>query len=94
MNNTANTKPLADCDAIVEWLLYSWDHRFVTADILRQNTGLSGSRLGNAVRRLATSYGVLEYSDRGEYRILDVERYFDAPKPGCQDRWLTPQLYK
>jgi hypothetical protein len=93
MNNNTK-KPLADCDAIVEWLLYSWDKRYVTSDVLRQNTGLSGTRLFNAVRRLATSYGVLAYSRKGEYEIIDVERYFATPEPGCQERWLTPQLYK
>ena len=81
-------------DAIVEWLLYSWHKRYVTLAAIQQGTNLPRRDISNAVRTLATTYKVLKYTNRGEYEILDLERYFDEPEPGCHERWRTPQLYR
>lgn len=93
MNTTTQTKArLADSDAVVEFLLYSWEKRYVTLDVLRQATNIDARRLSHAVRTLVASYEALEYSQRGEYRIVDLERYFDAPKPGAHARYHQPLL--
>lgn len=88
MSTTAKTKaPREAQDLIVEFLLYRWDKRFITSDVLREQTGLTGFELSNAVRQLVTSSQALRYSRRGEYEILDLERYFDQPEPGAHQRW-------
>lgn len=91
MDKTTKTK-LADADAIVEFLLYSWEKRYVTIDALRQGTNLDSRRISHAVRVIVASYEAMEYSRRGEYRIVDLERYFDAPKPGAYARYHQPLL--
>ncbi|TXH53644.1 MAG: hypothetical protein E6Q97_12825 [Desulfurellales bacterium] len=91
MNNTANTKIT---DQLMEWLVYAWPHQFVHVGLIQQGTGLTRRQIASAVRTLAASYGVLEYTKPGEYRIVDLERYFDEPEAGCYQRYHEPQLYK
>lgn len=93
MNTTTQTKArLADSDAVVEFLLYSWNKRYVTLDALKQGTNLPARRLSHAVRVIVASYGAMEYSRRGEYLIVDLERYFECPTPGANDRYHQPLL--
>ena len=61
----------------MEWMLWSYDKRYVTPDAIRQGTGLENAVITRAVRTLVATFGALRYNRHGEYEIVDLERYFD-----------------
>lgn len=93
MTNTKQTKTSALAEKIYEWLLYGWEKKYVTIEAIAAGTGLQQKEISHGVRVLVATYNVLEYSRRGEYRIVDLENYFDEPAPGCDDRYHSRLLY-
>lgn len=91
MAETQETKITSDAreaaDAIVLFLIDGWDKRYITIERLREATGITGHQLTNGVRQLCTSVGALRYSRRGEYEIVDLQRYFDPTDAGAYDRY-------
>lgn len=80
-------------ETIMEFLI-DYDKRYVTPDVIQAGTNLEPRRVVEGVRRLITYYNVMRYNRHGEYEILDLEKFFDDPEPGCNDRYhrryLTP----
>lgn len=92
MNNTTTPRGEAT-DRIMEFLIWSWEKQYVTVPVLTQATGLSGPELYGAVRKLVSHFKVMEYSNRGEYRILDLDGYFNPPVPDAPTRYNSALLY-
>lgn len=90
-----HTRRYVVAELIVELLLYETPehHKFVTMDRIRGELDYEpayANEFNNAVRALVV-IGVLEYTHvRGQYRIVDVEKFFDAdkiPRGEWERRW-------
>lgn len=91
MSNAPTNQPKYEAiEKVMEFLIFGWEKKFITPDAIVQGTGLNKDRAVEAVRRLITYYGVLKSSNWGEYEVIDLEKFFEKPEPGCDARYHTP----
>lgn len=86
------SKAAEAADLIMLFLMDGYDKRFVTIEVLQAATGITGQDLVNGIRQLATSVGAIKYSRKGEYEIVDLDRYFEDTEPGAHDRYHSRYL--